>query len=336
LSEPRDGASGWLVLLHQFPRRPGSLRVKVWRRLQSIGAIAIKQSVYVLPDSDPSREDFAWLLREIVAGGAEGAILEARFLDGLDDGEVRSLFNQARDEDYSALAADAREALDRMTEDGVLDERALHAARESLSRIKRRLNEIEAIDFFGADARGEAQGLVATLTDRLARRETIPIREDATMGSASIESLEGRVWVTRRGVKVDRMASAWLIRRWIDPRAVFKFTPEKNYEAGEGEVRFDMFEAEFTHEGELCTFEVLLRRAALDDPALRRIAEIVHDIDLKDDRYAHEETPGVATLLTGITVATADDHQRIERGNALFEALYSSFREAAGRGRERR
>jgi hypothetical protein len=135
---------------------------------------------------------------------------------------------------------------------------------------------------------------------------------------------QGRTWVTRTGIKVDRMASAWLIRKFIDPDARFKFVPAKGYRPEKGEIRFDMFEAEFTHEGELCTFEVLVQRFGLAGPALRAIAEIVHDIDVKDAKYGREEAPGIGQLVAGIAAAHPDDEARLERGTALFDDLYAS------------
>ena len=145
------------------------------------------------------------------------------------------------------------------------------------------------------------------------------------MSSAEVQNLAGRVWVTRRGVRVDRIASAWLIRRWIDGDARFKFVPGRNYSPQSDELRFDMFEAEFTHVGDRCTFEVLASLANRDDLALRRVGEIVHDIDLKDGKFGHPETAGIASLLDGIVSATDDDDRRLERGGALFEDLYRSF-----------
>jgi hypothetical protein len=133
----------------------------------------------------------------------------------------------------------------------------------------------------------------------------------------------GRTWVTRTGIKVDRMASAWLIRKFIDPEARFEFVPAKGYRPQEGELRFDMLEAEFTHEGELCTFEVLVQRFGLSDPALRAIAEIVHDIDLKDAKYGREEAPGIGQLVAGITAAQTEDEARLVSGAALFDDLYA-------------
>jgi hypothetical protein len=138
----------------------------------------------------------------------------------------------------------------------------------------------------------------------------------------------GRTWVTRTGVKVDRMASAWLIRKLIDPEARFKFVPAKGYRPEPGELRFDMFEAEFTHEGDLCTFEVLVQRFGIGDRAVRAIAEIVHDLDVKDAKYGREEAAGVGQLVAGIAAAHPDDEARLARGAALFDDLYAAHRAA--------
>ena len=148
------------------------------------------------------------------------------------------------------------------------------------------------------------------------------------MQTATAEDLTGRVWVTRRGVRVDRIASAWLIRRWIDADARFKFVPSKGYEPLDGEIRFDMFDAEFTHQGDLCTFEVLARQVRPDDAALASIGEIVHDIDLKDVKFGRPETEGVANLLAGIVAGTDDDERRLERGGDMFENLYRFFEDS--------
>ena len=141
----------------------------------------------------------------------------------------------------------------------------------------------------------------------------------------ALGELTERVWVTRRGVQVDRIASAWLIRRFIDPKARFKFVSGTGYAAQPGELRFDMFEGEFTHRGDRCTFEVLTLRLGRDDLALTALAEIVHDIDLKDGKYGREEVAGVRSLIAGIAASSPDDTQRLERGAVLLDDLYSSF-----------
>ena len=149
--------------------------------------------------------------------------------------------------------------------------------------------------------------------------------EPETPVPADSASYRGRGWVTRQGVKIDRMASAWLIRRFIDPAARFKFVPARGYRPARGEVRFDMYEAEFTHEGANCTFETLLERFSLRDRALRAIAEIVHDIDCKDEKFERAEAPGLALVVDGIARAHTDDAARIERAAAVFDDLYAHF-----------
>ncbi len=190
---------------------------------------------------------------------------------------------------------------------------------KQLARLRQRATELAAIDFFGAPGREVVEGLLSGLE---ARMRTV---EGAEPAKASLDRAQhqGRTWVTRTGIKVDRMASAWLIRKFIDPEARFKFVPAKGYRPEEGELRFDMFEAEFTHEGELCTFEVLVQRFGLADPALRAIAEIVHDIDVKDAKYGREEAAGIGQLVAGIAAAHPDDEARLARGAALFDDLYA-------------
>jgi len=136
----------------------------------------------------------------------------------------------------------------------------------------------------------------------------------------------GRTWVTRQDIHVDRIASAWLVRRFIDPEARFKFVAARGYSPKRGELRFDMFEAEYTHIGEDCTFQTLLRQFDLRDAALRAIGEVVHDIDCKDDRFNRPETAGVSGLITGIVQAHKTDQARIERGAAALDDLYAFFR----------
>ena len=155
--------------------------------------------------------------------------------------------------------------------------------------------------------------------------------DDAVRASDSATTdLKGRIWVTRKGVHVDRIACSWLIRRFIDPDAVIRFVPGKGYVPKEGELRFDMFEGEFTHEGDRCSFEVLLARAGLSDPALQAIAEIVHDIDLKDGKFGRDEATGIAHLIAGIAVANQDDEQRIAQGAPVFDNLYQYFHRRRG------
>jgi hypothetical protein len=317
-------AHSWLLLIHQLPAKPAYLRVKIWRRLQGIGAIAVKNAVHVLPMNEETQEDFEWLLREIQEGGGEAFVCEARLIDGLSDQEIRTLFDRARDADYAQVVKDARNLAKSLRPNAKTS--TLADVRTQVARLRKRLAEIVAIDFFGAIGRETAEGAIRTLEARLKEDADVRSKDTAQSAAKPPETLRNRTWVTREGVYVDRIASAWLIRRFIDPEAQFKFVSGKGYRPKEGELRFDMFQAEFTHEGDTCTFEVLFDRCGLKDAALRAIGEIIHDIDLKDGKFGRTEVAGIRTLMEGIGAATKDDAQRIARGTEVFNDLYEYFR----------
>ena len=309
-------ASRWLLLIHQIPPKPDYFRVKIWRRLQRVGAVAVKNSVYVLPKTDATLEDFQWILREIVEGGGDASLCEAGFVEGLGDTEIESLFRAARDADYARISEEARELTKKTPSRRARESGAeLEAA---VSKLRDRLREIEAIDFFDSLGRQAAEGLVSSL-----EREDQPAGSDDSI--ASMAEYRARRWVTRKGIHVDRMASAWLIRRFIDEQAKFKFVPARGYQPHKGELRFDMFDAEFTHEGDRCTAEVLMMRFAPNRSGLRPIVEIVHNIDLKDSKFERPETAGVEALITGTCTRSKDDEERLQRGSAIFDDLFEFF-----------
>jgi hypothetical protein len=312
----------WLLLFHQIPPDPAYLRVKIGRRLARIGAVGLKNSVYVLPLSDAALEDAHWVVQEISGGGGDATLCEARFIEGLTDREVERRFQAARDEDYAELGREARE-LAKTTRKPA---RPRHEGRAKLeadiARLEKRLEEIASIDFFQAPGREAAVGLVQALRARLAPDD------EPEISAAEIESKDRyihRTWVTRTGVHVDRIASAWLVRRFVDAAAKFKFVPAKGYKPRADEVRFDMFEAEFTHEGDRCTFEVLVERLSIRDAGVSAIAEIIHDIDLKDARYERSETPGVAAAIAGLCQVHREDDARLEHGFAVLDGLHRYF-----------
>ena len=278
--------AAWLVLIHQLPPEPSYLRVKVARRLQRIGAVQIKNTVYVLPSSEQCAEDLQWAIAEIREGGGEANLFESRFIDGITDADVEQRFRDERNGDYDALIADAKAGVEPI-------------------RLRKRLAAIKAIDFFVAP-RGPA---ALALLDKGSHGPSADLRA---------EDYRGRTWVTRPGVHVDRTASAWLIRRFIDEKARFRFS-------GNG-IAFDMQGGDFTHDAERCTFEVLRDRFGIADKAVRAIGEIVHDIDLKEETFGREETAGVAALVAGIALAHRDDKERIARAAQLFDELYEFFK----------
>jgi hypothetical protein len=322
--------SPWLLLVHQLPPKPAYLRVKIWRRLQGLGAISVKNSVYVLPAGEQALEDFQWLLREIEQGGGEGIVWEGKLADGLNDQDVRALFDATRDADYGEIAKELRDLSAALKRGGDMPTEQKREANGQIVRLRRRYSEVSAIDFFSATGRMTVEGLLSDLDKRLAETPAEEQGEDAKVKKTS-EDLTGKTWVTRRGVYIDRIACAWLIRRFIDPAARFKFVAARDYAAKRGELRFDMFKAEITHEGDMCSFEVLLDRIGLKDPALRAIADIVHDIDLKDEKFGREQTAGIAHVVAGICASQKDDRMRIERASAVLDDTYEYFRRKRGR-----
>jgi hypothetical protein len=312
----------WLLLVHTLPPKPPYLRAKVMKRLTRLGALPLKRSAYLLPADDGTLEDFQWLRQEIREEGGDAWVVEARFVAGLRDEEIREGFRAMRSNDYRALAAEARAFLDRLR-DGASgqDPQTIEAERR---RLLRRVEATRRVDFFHAAERDEVEALMSTIERLIEPGRSKPAQTPAR------EELRSRTWVTRIGVKVDRMASAWLIRRFIDPAATFAFVAPENASSIPGALRFDMFEGEFTHDGNRCTFEVLLtvsERTA--DRGLAAIAQIVHDLDLRDDLYQRPETAGVAALIDGIVSRFEDDHRRIAESTPLFDALYANLGGAA-------
>ena len=294
---PEDRKDGrWLLLIHQLPPKPDYFRVKIWRRLQALGAAPIKNSVYALPFSDQATEDFQWLRKEITAGGGEASVCRAAFVEGLSDAQIEALFRSARDADYAEVARAAEQP----------------APAPDAARLERRLREIAALDHFGASGRKTAEAAVAKLKSQNTTRG----------GRGSAKRIRGQTWVTRPDVHVDRIASAWLIKRFIDPKARFVFGEPRE---GGGAVSFDMFEGDYTHEGDRCTFETLLRSFGPKDDALAAIGEMIHDLDLKDGRFDRPETEGLGRLLAGIKAVHRSDPDRLGAGGAALDALYAGL-----------
>lgn len=306
--------SNWLALLHQLPTKPPYLRVKVWRKLQAIGAVPLKNAVHVLPKSDTNEATLRALLDEIITEGGEAILLDAGLLAGQSDTDVRALFDAARDADYAEIAAAARALLETGPASGA-----------DITKLQKRLGDVAALDFFEAHGRQDAEAALAEL-DRQ-RYQHPDVSRKAPAPDEPFDLL-GKTWVTRRGVHVDRIACAWLIRRFVDPSASFKFVDGRSYAPEAGELRFDMADAEFTHEEDRCSFETILKRAGLTgDIGLVAIGEIIHDLDIADGKFNRPETPGVGAMLSGVCASTDDDLERVAKaGDALdqFHAFFSA------------
>ena len=311
----------WLILVHRIPPRPLYLRAKMRQRLGDVGAVAVKNSVYLLPRGADALEDLQWIAQEIVTGGGDAHLFEGDFIDGVGSEAAVAQFREARNADYDAVIADARAVLKAARGAAAVAELAATHV-----RLLRRFDEIRRIDFFDAERRAASEKALAAIESRL-RKD----RKEETRMSKKNPELTRKIWVTRPGVKVDRMASAWFIRRFIDAKARFRFAdpaaPKKP-----GELRFDMVGGDFTHEEDRCTFETLVRRVGLPDKGVRAIAEIVHDLDLKDGKYKRAETAGVRVMLDGLMARTADDAERFESSLRIFDDLH----EALGAARTKR
>jgi len=310
----------WLLLIHQLPPKPDYFRVKIWRRLQQVGSIAIKQSVYALPQSDQAYEDFSWILKEIVEGGGDASLAKVQFIEGLTDDQVVFLFREARKADYEKIIEEINAVKNELDDDDKAANETTTRTRNQMGKLQKRLDEIIAIDFFSTPERIGAENALSGL---LSRSKSLPGKAS---DQKAIKQFLGKLWVTRSNVFVDRIASAWLITRFIDKNAKFKFVDSKKYNPQKNEIRFDMVEAEFTHQGDRCTFEAILDGFRIKDKALYEIGEIVHDIDLKDRKFERAEADGMNVMFSGIVAAHQNDNDRIEVGAKLLDDLYTYFK----------
>lgn len=305
----------WVVLVVKLPTHPSSLRVRAWRRLKALGAVALKNSVWVLPWSPEAYEHFQWLAQEVQHDRGEATLLKVDRIENMDHAAVVRLFNTARDADYTALAERYRAALRVLEKPS--GRRPPSRVAEDVARARRELARLREIDFFDAPAGRDAERLREAVEQRL--QPSRPAGAPAT--AASLDALRGRRWVTRPRPHVDRIASAWLIKRFVDPEAEFVFAAPD--EAPADAIPFDMVGAEFGHHGEHCTFETLLARSGLREPRLRRLAEVVHEADLRDGRFDCPEARGVDLAVRGLLAIEKDDHAVLAEGLRLFDALHA-------------
>lgn len=315
----------WLLVFYSVPSHPVSSRMKIWRKLARSGAVQLKGAVYVLPATGDHVELFQWLIGEVRSMGGDGAFVRARTIETMEDADVRKLFTAQSDKEYSGLEKPL-ELLERKVQSvrkgtRLSDKSGLTA---QFGRLIREFEDIRKRDFFSC-ARGVEMGRRAGLLGSALKG----LEKEERGGKLSIPSkrtslYQGRVWTTRSHPFVDRMASAWLIKRFIDRKAAFQFIEERDLKDIKNAVAFDIKGAEFTHQADLCTFEVLVSAFGIKDAAVRKIAQIVHDLDVKDDKYKNPEAPGIEDILSGIRKTAKNDTDALERGMAVFEMLYQS------------
>ncbi|HEV8436861.1 MAG TPA: chromate resistance protein ChrB domain-containing protein [Methylomirabilota bacterium] len=311
--------TAWLVLMVSVPPHPSSLRVRVWRKLRALGSVALKKSVYILPFSADNLEHFQWLTQEVQRGGGEATLLKVDRIENMSSEDIVRRFRDARSQDYRALAARYRvvaQGIERKTRRPSPTRSA-----EELTRLGRELERVREIDFF--DAAGSEE--VTRLRDTIAMRLHPPAPAPAAEPPADLRTLKSRQWVTRPRPHVDRLGSAWLIKRFVDPEARFLFARPEDFPPDA--IAFDALGAEFGHQGEDCTFETILKKCGLRDPRLTQLAEIVHEVDLRDQKFHREEARGVDLAIRGLLAALKDDQEVLSQGLTLFDGFYATLGE---------
>ena len=312
----------WLVFSYSLPSTGrSSARVAVWRRLRALGAVSPKGAVHVLPDRDECAEAFQWLAQEVEQAKGEALLMRVERFEGLGDTQLIALFDDARKQDYAALDARAAELEKAVTGSRKRESADSSQLRESLAKLRRDYGDVARIDFFGSAAGAKVASRLLRIEEALA-----PDRPaQRALAAASVAAYRTKRWVTRPSPYVDRLACAWLIRRFINPHAEIRYSTAPTPD----EVMFDTGDGQFSHQGNLCTFETMMLAFGLENPGMKAIAEIVHEIDLRDGRYVRPEVSGIEAVLRGWMNRT--DVDREAHGIALFDGLYEGFAKTVAR-----
>lgn len=314
----------WLTLLTTLPPTPTRHRVGVWRKLQRMGAVRLRGSAWILPETAETTELFQWLVQEIASFRGEATLLHVDRVGNMTEEQVTDLFHKARAVEYQSTMKECREILSPLDRYRASHKGSVAHLRSRLDGVKRELDRIQSIDYVEAPIGRRARALWETTAKRLRAAETPP-RAPASRRRASLPP-PGSTWVTRPRPHIDRIASAWLIRRFYDSSAKFAFADTAD--AARKGIPFDVLGAEFGHHGEDCTFETLINRFGIKDRRARVIAEIVHEADLRDGKFTRDESTGVDLAIKGLAEATPDDHDLLERGMAIFDGLYTVLKRA--------
>ncbi len=294
----------WLLLLHSLPPNSGALRLSLWRQLKRLGAVSLKTSASVLPDRPELYESFQWLGQRVREQGGNATLVRSQDVDGISDDELIQLFQEARAADYVEILEAMRPLLP-------VKARRSQATPEEVEKFASRFQAVRQIDFFDCSKGNEVQELLRCLAGEPA---------SASPRKLSIKDYQKRVWLTRPKPEVDRVGSAWLIQRCIDAQATFVFASETS--AHPEALPYNMVGVEFGHQGDDCTFETLLKRFALKDPALQQVAAIIHDADLGDGRHGTQEGHGLLAIFRGWAQMGWSDHEILARGFECFDALH--------------
>ena len=301
----------WLLLLLRLPATHKAERVAIWRKVKKSGAIQIQTSTYILPDEPARYELFQWLTQEIRSAGGDATLVRAREIEGLPNEKLIELFNTARAKEYATLRESLRGALSHRRKT-----RSSPAVGDNLDRVRKQFREIRQTDFFNCPRAQDVEMLLRKMEG------TQP--GEAPVSKVATRDYRGRTWVTRPRPEIDRVGSGWLIRKFVDPKAKFIFA--KRIPANGRAVSFDMLDAEFSHHGEDCTFETLLKRFRIQDKAANKIGEMIHDADLDDEKFQRTECIGIDRVLKGWAREGISDQEILRHGLQCFDGLYAFLR----------
>lgn len=315
----------WLFLVHQVQTPDSRERVKIWRLTKKVGAILYRNSVYVLPYSKERLEDFQWLCQQIRDSKGEASVFVSEADSSAEDRHIKSLFEQTREKEFTDVLNEVSKLLERLkrpTGQPPLTDVQMKKLKKEYSRLQLTHEELERIDFFpGKGSKTVREALVQV--SKLLRSNQSETEIALPLKRYSPKAFRGKVWTTREHIHIDRLCSAWLIKRFIDPKARFVFAPESKLPANA--IPFDVFGKEFSHHGDDCTFETLVKAFRLKDKALAAIAEIIHDIDIKDGKFGRAEATGIDAVVRSLSDALNDDHHTLEVGSIVLDALYNFF-----------
>jgi len=322
----------WILFFYTVPSKPVKNRIKLWRRLTRAGAVQLKGAVYVLPHNEEHFEFCQWLMEEVAVLGGDGDFVITDKFEMLSNSDIISLFKRQRETDYNMLEKKLNDLEVRISsaEKGSKVNNAENL-RKQLSKLMKEYSVIKGIDYFPAREEPEAGKRIGSLQRKMVHvSKPLDAKETAKKKAAiprrKPDDYKGKIWITRKNPFVDRMASAWLIRKFIDRDAVFRFNDEQEIEnVEEYSVAFDIKEGEITHTGDHCTFEVFVKSFGIRDKTVKKIAELVHELDMKDEKYSSPEAKGVEEILLGIRKTGKNDKDIIERGMDVFEMLYASI-----------
>jgi hypothetical protein len=309
----------WLFLVHQVHTPNSRERVKVWRAIRKTGALLYRNSVYVLPYSKERLEDFQWVCQEIADSLGEASVFIAGAQSRGEDHTIQNLFRAMRKQEYADWMWNAEKLLKGMKQEA--ETKSAPSLYDETKQLREKLEEIRKIDFFPDSTQKKAFQMMEKISARMTRTAEPPVSEKIQKRSA--KEFQKKTWTTREGIHIDRLCSAWLIRRFIDPSAKFVFAAESSLP--ENAIPFDVFGAEFSHHGDRCTFETLIEAFGLRDSALNEIAQIIHDVDLKDHKFGRAEGSGVDLVIRSLGDFVGDDHKLLEMGSSLLDSLYQRF-----------